>query len=200
MHLREFTKVLEIFTKILKKITEQPGKRLNLDKFVTLLNTRIDLAGISIEDVKEMITVFLEAQQSFKDQDLKHRFVSEGEHDYLTFNVRNEDELPRDDLGREGPLKINLTEEEIKQISDIVQVHLFVNKGRGFDLKSEQNARIVRKAWEMKEKHPELFYVEGNFLYPESKLFQFAKRLNEYSRASKRVPSIQVDNIKFILT
>mgnify|MGYP006298523537 CR=1 FL=1 len=200
MEMKDFIRLLEISFSVMGKLMEEPSRKLNLDRLTDLIRELPEYSGVSVGQIRHLISVVLQHQDMFKAQEEKFRYSKEPGVSYLFLDGNGKSKPKQGKSENEKPLKVRLSKNEINQLSDIVQVHLHVNKGRGFDLESERNPRNVKKAKEMRERDPALFHEEGNKLYPGNELFQFTKRLSEYARARKHVSSIQVENVKFILS
>jgi len=165
----------------LKKFHQYPNKSFNFSKLEAQW-------GIKSEDVESLRDLILQFQDlfinSFAGYQLEKKWMNGKK--CLTL-------WPRNEIVKGGETKeVWISQEEAKDVSDMVIYFQEVKIGKGFDIKIA-NSHLTKKVVHLYKSHPYFFHSQGNcLLYPSPLAVRLGTELSMFKKTNRALSHINV--------
>jgi hypothetical protein len=197
-------KTQELFSKLfscikaLKAFENKYDKKLNLDKLFTLLQ-------IPVKKRKIYVNLILRFQELFHTV-LKEYEVKEIQQDGISYLKTRKADIKKEysrsqtnHLKKLVPKEIVLSKSQIIFWNDIIYSFKNVRRGKGFNLVHD-TSEICAKLKELRNKHPYLFFSNGNELvYPSKFGIELGSKINSYIKANRDFHQISLSGSKILI-
>ncbi len=193
----EIKRVVLILNKILNALGEFKGKYDKKFNFSRLAN----YLKISSENVHELISVILNFQEKFQTIFNGYQLTKKILNNQIYITLENKNGKKTDIKSNELFQKENIliTKSHLNHLSDIIYTFQYLNKGKGFDCKTNKT-EFIERLMILLQLHPYFFLKkDNNLIYPSELGIELGNLVRSYDKSNKTIENIEIKKYKFII-
>ena len=180
---RKFVHIFDQIIEILSRFQVNYNKKLNFSKLVKYLN-------IPHSESEEVLVILFKFQKLFEEVFCEYSITKKRENN-TTYLVAENKFQTRDRI------QVSLSTAHIKLFNDIIYTFKFINRGKGFDLKSTETD-FLKNLEHFRSEHPYLFNSNGNgIIYPSKLGLKLGEQIISYYKSNQKVDSYIIQNYIF---
>ena len=180
---RKFVHIFDQIIEILSRFQVNYNKKLNFSKLVKYLN-------IPHSEEEGVLTLVLKFQELFEEIICEYRIKKKRENNTTYLVAENK-------FQKGDRIKIPLSNAHVKLFNDIIYTFKFINRGKGFDIKSTE-AEFLKNLEHFRSGHPYLFNSNGNgIIYPSKLGLKLGEQIISYYKSNQKVDSYIIQNYIF---